>query len=114
MTQKRQHPRFSLRLSAEISRAARTATAVTRNVSVAGANLVSEYPFEDGERFQVGLFLVVDDVEDATKPPLVCSARVQWTAELDDGNHSAGVHFEDMTAEQQTWLERFLRETEQM
>ena len=114
MTQKRQHPRYSLRLSAEISRGSRTATAVTRNVSVAGANLVSEYPFEDGETFQVGLFLVVEDVEDPHKPPLMCSARVQWTAELDDGSHSAGVHFEGMTPEQQAWLQRFLAETEQM
>ena len=114
MSQKRQHPRFALRLSAEIVRPGRTATATTKNVSVAGANLVSEAPFEEAETFQIGLFLVVEDVEDATKPPLVCQARVQWTAELDDGSHSAGVHFEDMTPEQQAWLQRFLRETEQM
>ena len=114
MPQKRQHPRFALRLSAEIARQGRTATAVTRNVSVAGANLVSEYPFADGEVFQVGLFLVVDDVEDHSKPPLVCRARVQWTAELDDGSHSAGVHFEDMTPEQQAWLAHFLEQTDQM
>jgi hypothetical protein len=114
MTQKRQHPRFPLRLSAELLRPGRTATAVTKNVSVAGANLLSEYPFEDGETFEVGLFLVVDDVEDPTKPPLVCRAKVQWTAELDDGTHSAGIHFEDMTPEQQAWLDRFLKETEQL
>jgi hypothetical protein len=114
MSQKRQHPRFSVRLSAEISRGRKTETAVTRNVSVAGANLVSDHPFQDGETFRIGLFLVVDDVEDSTRPPLECQAKVQWTAELDDGSHSAGVHFEDMTAEQQAWLDRFLKEVELM
>ena len=48
MPQKRQHPRFAIRLSAEIVRAKKTVTAETRNVSLAGANLVSEYPFTDG------------------------------------------------------------------
>ena len=114
MPQKRQHPRFSLRLSAEIERAGRHVTAQTRNVSLAGANLVSVYPFREGETFQIGLFLVVDDVEDPTKPPLVCHARVQWVAELDDGSHSAGVHFEDMTPEQQAWLDRFLKEADRL
>ena len=60
------------------------------------------------------MFLVVDDVEDPNKPPLVCHAKVQWHAETDDGAHSAGVHFEDMTPEQQKWLDAFLKQIESM
>jgi hypothetical protein len=107
---KRREPRFKVSLSAEIERPGRTVTAETRNMSLSGANLVCHHPFKEGESFGIGLFLVVDDVEDPTKPPLQCRAKVAWVAELEDHSYSAGVQFEDMTPEQKAWLERFLKE----
>jgi hypothetical protein len=105
----RAHQRFNLHLSAEFKVQGRVVTAVTRNVSVGGAAIeCGPASFKEGEALELSLFLVVEGVEDADKPPLEVGARVQWLGEGDDGSHVVGVRFERITPEQVKWLERFL------
>jgi c-di-GMP-binding flagellar brake protein YcgR len=86
-------------------------TAVTRNLSVGGAALECERPLREGQQLRLALFLVVEGVEDERTPPLVVVARVMWTGEGDDGSHTAGVRFENITPAQSEWLSRFLAHT---
>jgi len=108
-SQRRQHLRTDVRLAAELDRGDRRPfTAVTRNVSVGGAALESAHPIHDGELFKLSLFLVEQDIEDETMPPLVLGARVVWAAEGDHGRFTAGVRFEKISAAQTEWLAKFL------
>jgi Tfp pilus assembly protein PilZ len=106
-TQRRQHARLDLRMSAEIRTSRSVFTATTRDLSEGGAGLDAERPFEEGEEVALGLFLVLDDVETDT-PPLWVKGRVAWIGETDDGHHTAGVRFEVITSEQQAWLRQVL------
>lgn len=106
-TQRRLHARLDLRMSAEIRTARSVFTATTRDLSEGGAGLQAERPLEEGEEVALGLFLVLDDVETDT-PPLWVKARVAWISETDDGHHTAGVRFEVITPDQQTWLRQVL------
>jgi hypothetical protein len=58
------------------------------------------------------LFVVVDDVEEATMPPLECRAEIQWTAQNDDASldarHVAGLRFRGLDEAQVGWLARFV------
>ena len=109
----RQHQRIDAKLSAEIAREDGIFTAVTRNLSVGGAALECERAMKDGETVRMSLFLVVDGIEDARTPPLIVMARVMWTANGDDGSHTAGVKFEQMSDAQKQWLDKFLKHTGQ-
>lgn len=109
---RRQHPRVDVRLSAEIQRGDELFTAVTRNLSAGGAALDSERPLAEGEELRLSLFVVVDGIEDERTPPLVVGARVQWSAEGDDGSWTGGVKFVGISPAQVEWLERFVKLTE--
>ena len=106
-TQRRQHARLDLRMSAEIRTSRSVFTATTRDLSEGGAGLDAERSLEEGEEVALGLFLVLDDVETDT-PPLWVKARVAWISETDGGQHTAGVRFEVITPEQRTWLRQVL------
>src|SRR6266511_2950605 len=105
----RRHPRYEVKLSAELRAPnGRLETATTKNVSVGGAALHFGHPvLADGQEVELSLFLVVEGVEDPEKPPLRVGAKVIWAGEADAGSHAAGVRFEKITSEQAKWLERF-------
>jgi c-di-GMP-binding flagellar brake protein YcgR len=104
---RRQHPRVTLRMSAEVRTARTVFTATTRDLSEGGVGLSAEYPLEEGSEVVLGLFLVLDDVESDT-PPLWVKARVAWAAETDDNRFNAGVRFEVITDDQRKWLRQIL------
>ncbi len=104
---RRQHERLELRMSAEVRTAKTTFTATTRDLSEGGAGLSAERRLAEGEQITLGLFLVVDDVENDT-PPLWVKGRVAWTGETDDKRFAAGVRFEVITDEQRSWLRQIL------
>ena len=114
MTQNtRAHQRFVIRLSADVTQGERRFTATTRNLSAGGMCLESAYPFREDSPLALSLFLVVDDVEDETMPPLEVRGTVQWTADDDEEHvHIAGVQFSTISDAQRAWLERFLARSE--
>ena len=108
----REHARLDIRMSAEIRTDRMVFTATTRDLSEAGAGLEADRPLVEGEEIALGLFLVVDGVEEET-PPLWVKARVAWTGETDAGLHSAGVRFAVISNEQRAWLRQVLAHVEQ-
>lgn len=104
---RRKHQRLNVRMSAEVRTDRAVFTAMTRDLSEGGAGLVPDRALVDGEEITLGLFLVVDDVEEEL-PPLWVKARVAWTAEHDHNEHSAGVRFQGLTDEQRRWLRQVL------
>ena len=110
--ERRQYQRYELRIAAEISYGDRQFTAVTRDMSAGGCCITAAYPLTELTTVQLNLFVVVDDVEEATMPALEVRAIVQWAAENDDApteqRHVAGLRFEGITDAQQQWLQGVL------
>ena len=111
--EKRRQPRYDVRLSAELrNRAGVLVTATTKNVSTGGVALELDHAaLADDQELLLSLFLVVEGVEDPSKPPLEVRAKVMWTGESDNGSFTAGLRFEKISPEQSKWLERFLEVT---
>ncbi len=96
-------------MSAEVKRSKDTFTATTRDLSEGGAGIECDRALVDGEAVVLGLFLVVDGVEDERNPPLWVRGLVAWCGESDDGmTYTAGVRFDVITDDQKTWLRRVL------
>jgi hypothetical protein len=104
---RRKHARLDVRMSAEVRTTRSVFTATTRDLSEAGAGIESDRPFVEGEEIALGLFLVVDGVEEET-PPLWVKAKVAWTGETDAGLHTAGLRFAVISKEQRAWLRQVL------
>src|SRR4051812_1491388 len=102
--QRRRHARLEIRMSAEVKTVAGTLTATTRDISEGGIGLETDRAIKEGELLTVGLFLVVDDVEEERAPPLWVKARVVWQGESDHGGFNAGLRFEVISPEQRAWL----------
>jgi c-di-GMP-binding flagellar brake protein YcgR len=105
---RRQYERTPLRMSAEIHLGEESFTATTRDLSEGGCGLELGRPVGDGAELTIGLFLVIDDVEDERVPPLWVKGRVVWAAELDGGKTAAGVRFEVITDQQKAWIRQVL------
>lgn len=106
----RKNPRFPIRLSAEVNHTGRLFTAVTRDLSLGGVCLEAGRVLPEGDAIHLALFLVVDDVEDATQPPLEVRARVVWAAAGEEGRPSTiGLRFEALSSIQTAGLQRLLR-----
>lgn len=114
--QRRAHPRFELRLAAEVTHGEQEFTATTRNVSRGGCCVESAYRLPENAEVGIALYLVVDGIEDDAMPPMALRGAVQWTAEADDAppdaRQVAGIRFLDITEAQQAWLEGVLQRTE--
>jgi hypothetical protein len=102
--------RIDVRLSAEVQSGPRHFTALTRNLSIGGLCLEAGVPVAEGEELVIGLFLVFDDVEDATREPLQMRGRVAWATPGDGGEPTiVGVRFESVSAVQMAGLTKFLK-----
>jgi c-di-GMP-binding flagellar brake protein YcgR len=106
--QRRQHARIDAKLSAEITLGEEVFTATTRDISMGGVGLDLDRPLAEGTEIGIDLFLVVDDVEDERSAPLKVRGAIAWCAERDEGEYAVGIRFEDIAANQLTWLKQFL------
>jgi hypothetical protein len=110
VTEQRQHRRFEVRLSCELSVDGRTVHAETDNVSSGGVGLQSSRPLPEGDKIRAILFLTHDGIESPDHPPLDAELHIVWVAARDDGQHTAGARFTSLTPAQTTLLGRFLAE----
>lgn len=101
---RRAHARVPLRMSAEIHVAETSHTAMTRDLSEGGCGIELNQPLTETAEVTVGLFLVIDDIEEERIPPLWVKGRVVWAAEQDDGRTVAGIRFEVITEQQRAWI----------
>ena len=126
--QRREHARIAIRMSAEIRipeageageagevdpERYRAFTATTRDLSEGGVGLEPERALQEGAELTLGLFLVIDDVEEEVVPPLWVKGRVAWVGEADGDVKIAGVRFEVITDEQKAWIRGVLHHISQ-
>ena len=106
--QRRQHARFDVKLSAELTLGDDVFTATTRDISEGGVGLNLDRSLPEETELGINLFLVVDDVEDERSQPLTVRGFVAWCAEHDEGEWAAGIRFAEVAANQKLWLKQFL------
>ena len=106
----RQSPRVVVRLSAELKLGGQTHTVVTRNVSLGGVCLEGGPPLAQDAEVRIALFLVIDDVEDAVRPPLDVRGKVAWCTPAEGGQPAVtGIEFLGLSAHQQAGLGKYLK-----
>ena len=116
---RRQHVRTAVRMSAEVHVGQTTFTATTRDLSEGGCGLELSELLVENSQVTLGLFLVIDDVEEERNPPLWVKGRVVWSGELDQGPDAraagnraaravAGIRFEVITDQQKAWVRQVL------
>jgi c-di-GMP-binding flagellar brake protein YcgR len=105
---RRQFVRVAIRMSAEVHAGEETFTASTRDLSEGGVGLDLPCAVSEGAELTLGLFLVIDDVEEERMEPLWVKGRVAWAGESDDGRHVAGARFEVITDQQKAWIRQVL------
>ena len=98
-------------MSAEVRTARTVFTATTRDLSAGGAGIISDRALTEGQEIALGLFLVVDDVEEQL-PPLWVKGHVVWTSDGETSpvrtQYVAGVRFNSVTDDQKRWLGKVL------
>lgn len=105
MNETRQHPRYEIRVSADLHLpTGETTTALTRDLSLGGVGVDTEVPLAEGALLGVELFVVVDDIEDETTVPLSVKGKVVWSRMKSAREFLAGVQFLEVTPDQRTYL----------
>jgi hypothetical protein len=102
------HPRYEVRLSAELRVGGTLVTGVTRNLSVGGVCVEIDRPVAEGSRLDVTLFVVENEVETEGARGLKLIGTVQWAAEGDRG-WALGLKFDALAAPQAKALENALK-----
>lgn len=112
MNSTRAHPRYEIRVSAELNLGdGGSMTCVTRDLSLGGLGLDTERPLDEGALLGMELFVVVDDIEDETTVPLSLQGRVAWCRMRGSHAFLAGIQFVDLNEEQSTYLRQLVAAT---
>jgi c-di-GMP-binding flagellar brake protein YcgR len=106
----RQHARYPVRISCELTISGQTLHAETKNLSTGGAAIVFARPLTVGEVVTVGFFLTQDGIEDPSRSPFECAASIRWTKPAGDHAYEAGLQFLSPSAEQRELLQEFLKQ----
>jgi len=103
----RQHRRYSVDVEATVSVGSGARRKMrTRDLSRNGICLLSESAIAPGSEAKIELMLAFGN--DAYSEPLLLSARVVWCSDL-AGTYQVGAIFEDISDEQDDFLEMFLQ-----
>jgi len=103
----RQHRRYSVDVEATVTLVAGTPRKMrTRDLSRNGICLLSDSAIAPGTEAKIELMLAFGN--DAYSEPLLLSARVVWCSDL-AGTYQVGAIFEDITDQQDDFLEMFLQ-----
>jgi hypothetical protein len=112
MQNTREHQRYDIRVSAEVSlHQGEPMTCVTRDLSLGGVGVDTEWPLPEGVPISVELFVVVDDIEDETTTPLLLAGRVAWCRKRAERDFFAGIQFVDLNVNQSTVLQQLVAAT---
>jgi hypothetical protein len=110
MNNARASVRYEIRVSAEVTLSPGVSvTCVTRDLSVGGVGIEADRVLPDGQRVEIELFIVVDDIEDEATTPLALTGKVAWCRPLGDLQYLAGIQFVDLDAARTEYLAKLLR-----
>jgi c-di-GMP-binding flagellar brake protein YcgR len=108
----REHQRYDVRISAEVSlQEGDSITCVTKDLSLGGVGIETEWAFPDKVIVSVELFVVVDDIEDEATTPLAIRGQIVWTRKRGERDYLAGIQFLELTEEQKTYLNQLVTAT---
>jgi hypothetical protein len=110
-TQQRQHDRYLVRVSCELTISGQTLHAEMKNLSTGGAAIVFARPLTVGEVVTVSFFLTQDGIEDADRSPFECAASIRWSKPVDDRGYEAGLQFLSPSKQQRELLSDFLKQS---
>ncbi len=110
-SQQRQHHRYQVRISCELTISGQTLHAETKNLSTGGAAIVFARTLTVGEVVTVGLFLTQDGIEDPDRSPFECAASIRWVKPEGGHGYEAGIQFLSPSPEQRALLQDFLKQT---
>lgn len=108
--QKRQHERYLVRVSCELTISGQTLHAEMKNLSTGGAAIVFARPLTVGEVVTVSFFLTQDGIEDADRAPFECAASIRWLKPAGDQRYEAGLQFLSPSKQQRELLSDFLKQ----
>ena len=112
MTDTRQHERYDIRVSAEVSvHQGEPVTCLTRDLSLGGVGIECEWPLPENVPLSVELFVVVDDIEDEGTLPLHLDGKVVWCRQRGERDFLAGIQFVNLTPDQTTYLQQLVAAT---
>ena len=106
--EQRESRRYAVAVAAEVILDGMPVAAQTNNVSTGGVGLVLDQPVPEGGDLSVTLFLTQDGIEDPDEEPFEAVASVMWAGPRDDGSHSAGLQFANLSPAKALLLKRFL------
>lgn len=108
----RAHQRYDIRVSAEVTlHQGEPMICVTRDLSLGGVGIDTEWALPEGAPISIELFVVVDDIEDETTTPLQLVGRVAWSRKRGARDFLAGIQFMDLTPDQTTYLHQLVAAT---
>jgi c-di-GMP-binding flagellar brake protein YcgR len=110
-SQQREHDRYPVHISCELTISGQTLHAETKNLSTGGAAIIFARPLTVGEIVTVGFFLTQDGIEDPDRSSFECAASIRWVKPAGDRGYEAGLQFVSPSEEQRELLNDFLRQT---
>ncbi len=108
--QQRQHDRYPVRISCEVTISGQTLHAETKNLSAGGAAIAFARPLTVAEVVTVSFFLTQDGIEDPDRPPFECAASIRWVKPAGEHMHEAGLQFLSPSERQRELLSDFLKQ----
>jgi hypothetical protein len=109
----RKAKRYDIEAAAEITAPGGVLQSLTKNLSETGVCLTTKRMLEEGQKFQISLFLIVDGIEDISSPSIDLTAEVIWSAPSSEDEFLAGCQFVDVSGSQLEVLRSFLRQLEE-
>jgi len=103
----RAHPRYALEIDAEIVTAQERIPARTRNISHGGLSVEATQNVLTGDIITIFVALVFDD--ERMSESLALKGRVVWCTPLAPGRFQIGATFVNLTREDRSYIELFLR-----
>lgn len=107
----RQHARYPVRISCELTISGETLHAEMKNLSAGGAAIVFARPLSAGEVVTVTFFLTQDGIEDPDRSPFECAASIRWSNPVGERGYEAGLQFLSPSEQQRAQLVDFLART---
>ena len=104
MDNRRQHVRRKIHLAIEVMTDEHIFTGSTVDVSRGGLAIEIDGPVYGNSRVQIGVFKVVEGIEDDETPVMGLTGDVVWARAIEPGLFSAGVRFDDLGAEEEHYL----------
>lgn len=108
----RAHQRYDVRISAEVSlQHGEPLTCVTKDLSLGGVGIETEWALPEKVILSVELFVVVDDIEDEATTPLAIRGQVVWCRKRGERDYLAGIQFLELTEAQSTYMRQLVSAT---